>query len=121
MPKFGPDGLIPVVATCEKSGDVLMQAFMNEEALLKTIETGEVHYYSRSRKILWHKGATSGEIQKVKEVRTDCDQDSLWVIVEQHGGGCCHVGYPTCFYRSLDLIDTDNPTELGLTIDKSRK
>lgn len=102
-PKFDERGLIPVVTTCAATGRVLMQAWMNEEAILKTIETGEAHYFSRSRQSLWHKGATSGEFQVVHDFRTDCDQDSLWLVVEQKGGKCCHVGHETCFYRSIPL------------------
>ncbi len=102
-PKFDARGLIPVVTTCAKTGTVLMQAWMNSEAIKRTIETGEAHYFSRSRQELWHKGATSGEFQLVKDFRTDCDQDSLWLLVEQQGGKCCHVGHPSCFYRSIPL------------------
>ncbi len=102
-PGFDDRGLIPVVTTCATSGRVLMQAWMNAEAILKTIETGEAHYFSRSRRTLWHKGATSGEFQVVKDFRTDCDQDSLWLVVEQKGGKCCHVGHTSCFYRSIPL------------------
>jgi len=99
--KFDDRGLIPVVTTDHATGAVLMQAWMNAEAVKRTIETGEAHYYSRSRGELWHKGATSGEFQIVKDFRVDCDQDSLWLSVEQKGGKCCHVGYPSCFYRSI--------------------
>jgi phosphoribosyl-AMP cyclohydrolase len=102
-PKFDDRGLIPVFTTCAITGKALMQAWMNAEAIEKTIETGEAHYFSRSRQELWHKGATSGEFQIVKEFRTDCDQDSLWLIVEQLGGKCCHVGHETCFYRSIPV------------------
>ncbi|SDD84461.1 MULTISPECIES: phosphoribosyl-AMP cyclohydrolase [Kordiimonas] len=102
-PKFDDRGLIPVVTTCASTGAVLMQAWMNAEAIERTIETGEAHYYSRSRSELWHKGATSGEFQVVKDFRTDCDQDALWLVVEQKGGKCCHVGHPSCFYRSISV------------------
>jgi len=102
-PKFDERGLIPVVTTCATTGAVLMQAWMNAEAIERTIETGEAHYFSRSRQELWHKGATSGEFQLVKDFRTDCDQDALWLIVEQKGGKCCHVGHPSCFYRSITV------------------
>jgi len=102
-PKFDSCGLIPVVTTCANTGQVLMQAWMNAEAIERTIATGEAHYYSRSRSELWHKGATSGEFQLVKDFRTDCDQDSLWLVVEQKGGKCCHVGHESCFYRSIPL------------------
>jgi len=101
-PKFDANGLIPVVTTDYESGLLLMQGYMNEEALRKTIETGEAHYYSRSRKVLWHKGATSGLVQKVKEMRIDDDQDCVWLRVETAGSGAsCHVGYKSCFYREV--------------------
>ena len=100
-PKFDAAGLITVVTTDATSREVLMVAHMNEEALRLTLEKGEAVYWSRSRQELWHKGATSGQIQRVKEIRTDCDQDALVLIVEQTGGGCCHTGRPWCFYRRL--------------------
>lgn len=87
-----------------------MQAWMNAEAIERTIETGQAHYYSRSRDELWHKGATSGEYQIVQGFRTDCDQDSLWLIVEQKGGKCCHVGHSTCFYRSIPIDEKVSET-----------
>lgn len=102
-PKFDDRGLIPVFTTCANTGKALMQAWMNAEAIKCTIETGEAHYYSRSRGELWHKGATSGEYQVVKDFKVDCDQDALWLIVEQKGGKCCHVGHPSCFYRSIPV------------------
>lgn len=114
-PKFDERGLIPVFTTCASTGKALMQAWMNAEAIQRTIETGEAHYYSRSRQELWHKGATSGELQIVKDFRTDCDQDSLWLVVEQQGGKCCHVGFETCFYRRIPVgadISTEGPLEL---------
>jgi phosphoribosyl-AMP cyclohydrolase len=98
-PRYDAQGLITAVATDIHSGAVLMVAHMNAEALERTLATGEAHYWSRSRGQLWHKGATSGEIQKLVELRIDCDQDTVWLKVEQQGGGCCHVGYPSCFYR----------------------
>lgn len=100
-PKFDADGLIPCVTTAAGSGEVLMLGYMNQEALVKTIETGEAHYYSRSRKVLWHKGATSGLVQKVKEMRIDDDQDAVWISVEIPGDASCHVGYRSCFYRAV--------------------
>lgn len=100
-PKFDENGLIPCVTTAAGTGEVLMLGYMNEEALRKTIETGEAHYYSRSRKILWHKGATSGLVQKVKEMRIDDDQDAVWIVVEIPGDASCHVGYRSCFYRAV--------------------
>ena len=102
-PRFDDRGLIPVVTSCAETGAILMQAWMNAEAIERTIETGEAHYFSRSRQALWHKGATSGEFQIVREFRVDCDQDSLWLLVEQKGGKCCHVGHTSCFYRRIPL------------------
>ena len=103
-PKFDAHGLIPVVTTDAATGDVLMHAYMNEAALLKTIETGEAHYYSRSRQQLWHKGATSGLVQAVQELLIDDDQDCLWMKVKVAGSGAsCHVGYRSCFYRQISL------------------
>ena len=100
-PKFGEGGLIPVVTTDYKSGEVLMHGYMNKQASKKTIELGEAVYYSRSRKMLWHKGKTSGFIQNIKEIRIDDDQDSLWLRVIVKGGASCHVGYRSCFYRNI--------------------
>jgi len=102
-PKFGADGLITAVATDAESGDVLMVAHMNEEAVRKTVESGEAFYYSRSRKKLWRKGESSGHVQRVIELRVDCDQDALWLKVEQVGEGACHTGRRSCFYRALPL------------------
>jgi len=100
-PKFDENGLIPVVTTDHSSGEVLMQGYMNEEAFKKTIEIGEAIYYSRSRKTLWHKGKTSGLVQTIKEMRIDDDQDCVWLKVDVNGGASCHVGYRSCFYRSI--------------------
>ena len=100
-PKFDQDGLIPVVTTDFNSGEVLMQGYMNEEAFKKTISLGEAVYYSRSRKTLWHKGKTSGLVQRIKEIRIDDDQDCVWLRVDVQGGASCHVGYRSCFYRSV--------------------
>jgi len=101
-PKFDENGLIAAVTTDAGTGDVLMLGYMNEEALARTIETGEAHYWSRSRKTLWHKGATSGLVQKVVDLRIDDDQDAVWLKVEVAGSGAsCHVGYMSCFYRSI--------------------
>lgn len=102
-PKFDADGLIPAIATDAATGEVLMVAYMNEESLKLTLECGEAVYYSRSRKEIWHKGKTSGHVQKVHELLTDCDQDAIVLKVEQIGAGCCHVGYPSCFYRRAPL------------------
>jgi phosphoribosyl-AMP cyclohydrolase len=102
-PQFGADGLITAVVTDATSGDVLMVAHMNKDALAKTIESGEAWYYSRSRKALWKKGETSGHVQRVIELRVDCDQDALWLKVEQIGEGACHTGRRSCFYRAVPL------------------
>lgn len=105
-PKFGPDGLLPCITSDSQSGEVLMLGWMNQEALRRTIETGEAHYFSRARNILWRKGATSGLVQKVIEARIDDDQDALWLKVEVAGSGAsCHVGYRSCFYRSVPTAE----------------
>ena len=111
-PKFDTDGLIPVVTTDYSSGEVLMQGYMNEEAFKKTITLGQAVYYSRSRNTLWHKGKTSGLIQKIKEIRIDDDQDSVWLRVDVQGGASCHVGYRSCFYRSIPFGDKNSSTVL---------
>lgn len=103
---FKPDfekggGLIPAIAQDAASGEVLMLAYMNEQAWEKTLETGEVHYWSRSRGKLWHKGGTSGHVQKVKSIRLDCDRDAVVVLIEQIGGAACHTGYRSCFFSEL--------------------
>lgn len=100
-PKFDRDGLIPVVTTDHTSGEVLMHGYMNAEALKRSMETGEAHYFSRSRQALWHKGATSGFVQRIKSMLIDDDQDAVWLRVEVTGGASCHVGYRSCFYRQL--------------------
>jgi phosphoribosyl-AMP cyclohydrolase len=101
-PRFDADGLLPVVATSAETGEVLMLAYMNEEALARTIATGEAHYWSRSRGRLWRKGERSGHVQRVREIRLDCDRDAILLIVEQVGGIACHTGRERCFYRRLD-------------------
>jgi phosphoribosyl-AMP cyclohydrolase len=102
MPRFGADGLITCIATDAGTGELLMVAHMNAEALARTLDTGEAWYWSRSRSELWHKGATSGQVQTVVEMRIDCDQDALWLKVRVAGdGGCCHTGRKSCFYRIL--------------------
>ena len=111
-PKFDQDGLIPVVTTDFNSGEVLMQGYMNEEAFKKTISFGEAVYYSRSRKTLWHKGKTSGLEQKIKEIRIDDDQDSVWLRVDVQGGASCHVGYRSCFYRSVPFSESSSSVVL---------
>lgn len=105
-PQYGADGLVTAVVTDATSGDVLMVAHMNQEALRKTIESGEAWYYSRSRKKLWKKGESSGHVQRVVELRVDCDQDALWIKVEQTGEGACHTGRRSCFYRAVPLGKT---------------
>ena len=110
-PKFDENGLIPVITSDFKNGDILMHGYMNEEALKKTIETKEAHYWSRSRKKIWHKGQVSGFVQKIKEIRIDDDQDAVWLSVDIGEGSSCHVGYRSCFYRSIPLgkiKDTEN-------------
>jgi phosphoribosyl-AMP cyclohydrolase len=103
-PRFDADGLVPVVATSAKTGEVLMLAYMNDEALARTIETGEAHYWSRSRRRLWRKGEESGNAQRVVELRVDCDQDAIWLRVEMTGAdAACHTGRRTCFYRAVPL------------------
>ena len=102
-PRFDANGLIAVVATHAQTGEVLMFAHMNAEALARTLELGEAVYFSRSRNEIWHKGATSGQIQKVVELRVDCDQDCLWLkVLPQGDGGACHVGFRSCFYRVVE-------------------
>jgi phosphoribosyl-AMP cyclohydrolase len=105
-PKFDADGLVTAVVTDVKSGDVLMVAHMNAAALRNTVETGEAWFYSRSRKKLWKKGESSGHFQRVVELRVDCDQDALWLKVEQEGPGACHTGRRSCFYRAVPLGQT---------------
>lgn len=115
-PKFDERGLIAVVTTDNESGEVLMHAYMNREALKKTIETGEAYYWSRSRQQLWHKGATSGLVQTVREMRIDDDQDCVWLRVEVKGGASCHVGYRSCFYRSVPVgAERDGGSSLRFT------
>jgi phosphoribosyl-AMP cyclohydrolase len=102
-PKFDESGLIPAVTTDYASGELLMVGYMNAEALARTIETGEAHYFSRSRQKLWHKGGTSGLVQKLRELLIDDDQDCVWLRVDVVGGASCHVGYRSCFYRRVPL------------------
>jgi phosphoribosyl-AMP cyclohydrolase len=104
-PKFDERGLITVVTTDAESGELLMQGYMNDEALRLTIATGEAYYYSRSRDKLWHKGATSGLAQEVIELMIDDDQDCIWLKVSVAGGASCHVGYRSCFYRRIPVSD----------------
>ncbi len=102
-PRFDANGLMAVVTTHAETGEVLMFAWMNAEALSRTLELGEAVYFSRSRNEIWHKGATSGQIQKIVEMRVDCDQDCLWLkVLPQGDGGACHVGFRSCFYRVVE-------------------
>jgi phosphoribosyl-AMP cyclohydrolase len=109
VPKFDRDGLVTCVATDATSGDLLMVAHMNAEALRRTIESGEAWYYSRSRAKLWRKGESSGHTQRVVEMRVDCDQDAVWIKVEQ-AGGACHTGRRSCFYRAVPVGATGTVT-----------
>ena len=103
-PKFDASGLVTCVATDASTSEVLMVAHMNEEALRKTVATGEAWYYSRSRQALWRKGETSGHVQRVVEMRADCDQDAIWIRVEQTGAAC-HTGRHSCFYRKVEAAE----------------
>ena len=114
-PKFDTDGLIPAMAMDAITKEPLMLAYMNEQSLLQTLELGEAVYYSRSRQEIWHKGATSGHVQKIVEIRTDCDQDAIILYVEQIGAGACHTGRSTCFYRAVDLESSKDPAALKFT------
>ncbi|MDH3431169.1 MAG: phosphoribosyl-AMP cyclohydrolase [Gammaproteobacteria bacterium] len=120
-PKFDDRGLITVVTTDAATGELLMQGYMDAEALGLTITSGEAHYYSRSRQVLWHKGATSGFVQKVRELLVDDDQDCIWLRVDVAGGASCHVGYRSCFYRrvpvgeSFDAQQADGHVDLEWT------
>jgi phosphoribosyl-AMP cyclohydrolase len=117
VPKFDANGLVTCVTTDAASGDVLMVAHMNAEALRLTIESGDAWYYSRSRKALWRKGETSGQTQRVVEMRIDCDQDAVWIRVDQAGGGACHTGRRSCFYRA---IPTGVAGEVTLRFDEAK-
>lgn len=120
-PKFDENGLIPVITTDFQTGGILMHGYMNYEALKKTIETKEVHYWSRSRKELWRKGQISGFVQIVKEIRIDDDQDSVWLSVDIGNGASCHVGYRSCFYRSIPLGKIKNEEELEMEFKEKKK
>ena len=120
-PKFDENGLIPVITSDFQTGDILMHGYMNSEALKKTIETEEAHYWSRSRKKIWHKGEVSGFIQKVKEIRIDDDQDSIWLLVDIGKGASCHVGYRSCFYRSIPLGKIENDEKLEIEFKEKKK
>ena len=120
-PKFDKNGLIPVITSDFETGDILMHGYMNDEALKKTIETKEAHYWSRSRNKIWHKGQTSGFVQSVKEIRIDDDQDSVWLIVDIGDGASCHVGYRSCFYRSVPLGKIDNARQIEMKFEEKEK
>ena len=120
-PKFDENGLIPVITTDFNTGDILMHGYMNYESLKKTIETKEAYYWSRSRKKIWHKGQVSGFVQKVKEIRIDDDQDSVWLSVDIGNGSSCHVGYRSCFYRSIPLGKIKNEEELEMEFKETEK
>ena len=120
-PKFDENGLIPVITTDFQTGGILMHGYMNDEALKKTIETKEVHYWSRSRKKIWRKGQVSDFVQIVKEIRIDDDQDSVWLSVDIGNGASCHVGYRSCFYRSIPLGKIKNEEELEMEFKEKKK
>lgn len=114
-PRFDDEGLIPAVTTDFASGELLMVGYMNADALERTISSGEAHYFSRSRQTLWHKGGTSGLVQKVRELLIDDDQDCVWLRVDVAGGASCHVGYRSCFYRRIPIGSTRGPLTLEFT------
>ena len=121
-PKFDNDGLIPVITTDYKTGEVLMHGYMNSVSLKKTIETKEAYYWSRSRKEIWRKGETSGFVQKVIEIRIDDDQDSIWMSVDIGDGASCHVGYKSCFYRTVPLGKIEKTEKIEMEFkDKKKK
>ena len=120
-PKFDENGLIPVITTDFQTGDILMHGYMNDEALKKTIESKEAHYWSRSRKKIWRKGQVSGFVQIVKEIKIDDDQDSIWLSVDIGNGASCHVGYRSCFYRSIPLGKIKNIQELEMQFKEKGK
>ncbi|MBM3864184.1 MAG: phosphoribosyl-AMP cyclohydrolase [Verrucomicrobia bacterium] len=114
-PKFGADGLIPALAICAATREPLMLAYMNAESLRRTLEIGEAVYWSRSRGEFWHKGASSGHVQRIVEIRTDCDQDALVLMVDQVGAGACHTGRASCFYRRI----TPTSNTSGFTLEST--
>ena len=120
-PKFNNEGLIPVITMDVKSKEILMHGYMNEEALKKTIETREAHYWSRSRKKIWHKGQVSGFKQKIIEMRIDDDQDAIWLTVDIGDGGSCHVGYRSCFYREIPLGKINNSEKIKMSFKEKNK
>ena len=120
-PKFNKEGLIPVVTIDIKTNEILMHGYMNDEALKRTIETKEAHYWSRSKKKIWHKGEVSGFKQKVIEIRVDDDQDALWIKVDIGDGGSCHVGYRSCFYRAVPLGKIKNLEKIEMDFKEKKK
>ena len=120
-PRFDADGLIPVATTDAATGELLMHGYMNAEALRRSIATGEAHYWSRSRQALWHKGATSGLVQHIVEMRIDDDQDAVWLRVNVDGGASCHVGYRSCFYRSIATGADPADRPAALTFEDTEK
>jgi len=120
-PKFDKYGLIPVITTDFHTGDILMHGYMNDEALKKTIENKEAYYWSRSRNEIWHKGQVSGFVQKVKEIRIDDDQDSIFLSVDIGKGASCHVGYRSCFYRSIPLGKIKNDKKIEMEFKEREK
>jgi phosphoribosyl-AMP cyclohydrolase len=120
-PKFDKNGLIPVITTDFQTGDILMHGYMNENSLKKTIENKEAYYWSRSRKKIWHKGQISGFVQKVKEIRIDDDQDSIWLSVDIGKGASCHVGFKSCFYRSIPLGNIKNSEKIEMEFKEKNK
>ena len=120
-PKFDKNGLIPVITADFQTGDILMHGYMNDEALKKTIESKEAHYWSRSRKKVWHKGEISGFVQKVLEIKIDDDQDAIWLSVDIGKGASCHVGYRSCFYRSIPLGKIENDQKLKMKFKEEKK
>jgi len=117
-PKFDANGLIACVVTDGQTGALLMVAHMNAQALERTISTGEAWFYSRSRQTLWKKGETSGHVMQVREIRVDCDQDVLWLKVEQAGAGACHTGRRSCFYRAVVRNGPNEPPTLAFRDDE---
>jgi len=113
-PSFDENGLVPCITTSAKTGKVLMFAWMNDEAIRKTIQTGQAHYWSRSRTRLWHKGESSGNTQKIIDMRTDCDQDCIWISVEMSTEASCHTGRESCFYRKIDLEGPSDKPKMKL-------
>ena len=120
-PKFNVKSLIPVITMDVKTKEILMHGYMNDEALKKTIETKEVHYWSRSKNKIWHKGEISGFRQKVIKMRIDDDQDAIWVTVDIGDGSSCHVGYRSCFYRDIPLGKINDSQKIEMNFKEKKK